>query len=155
MLFPDVSECEVQSPCQHLCYNLIGSFLCQCNQGYELAQDAVSCQGENAHTRSHVHIPSGRLLSICTYASISRADIDECSFSSYMCQYQCVNTPGSYSCECPEGYQLQGNRLCQGTAPILVLFLPLVQLPLLVLLQHHCLTAPSGPSLQPLSTLKN
>ncbi|XP_070772069.1 EGF-containing fibulin-like extracellular matrix protein 1 isoform X2 [Enoplosus armatus] len=80
----DVNECDVQSPCQHHCYNLIGSFLCQCDQGYELAQDAVSCQ-----------------------------DIDECSFSSYMCQYQCINSPGSYSCECPEGYQLQGNRLCQ------------------------------------------
>lgn len=46
-------------------------------------------------------------------------DIDECSFSSYMCQYKCVNSPGSYSCECPEGYQLQGNRLCQGTAVLL------------------------------------
>ncbi|XP_068615840.1 EGF-containing fibulin-like extracellular matrix protein 1 [Brachionichthys hirsutus] len=80
----DVNECDVQSPCQHHCYNLIGSFLCQCEQGYELAQDLVSCQ-----------------------------DIDECSFSSYMCQYQCINSPGSYSCECPEGYQLQGNRLCQ------------------------------------------
>ncbi|XP_034040591.1 EGF-containing fibulin-like extracellular matrix protein 1 isoform X3 [Thalassophryne amazonica] len=80
----DVNECESQNPCQHHCYNLIGSFLCQCDQGYELAQDSVSCQ-----------------------------DIDECSFSSYMCQYQCVNSPGSYSCECPEGYQLQGNRLCQ------------------------------------------
>lgn len=80
----DVNECDVQSPCQHHCYNLIGSFLCQCEQGYELAHDSVSCQ-----------------------------DIDECSFSSYMCQFQCINTPGSYSCECPEGYQLQGNRLCQ------------------------------------------
>ncbi|XP_068184183.1 EGF-containing fibulin-like extracellular matrix protein 1 isoform X3 [Antennarius striatus] len=80
----DVNECDVQSPCQHHCYNLIGSFLCQCEQGYELAQDLVSCQ-----------------------------DIDECGFSSYMCQYQCINSPGSYSCECPEGYQLQGNRLCQ------------------------------------------
>ncbi|XP_008284672.1 EGF-containing fibulin-like extracellular matrix protein 2 isoform X3 [Stegastes partitus] len=80
----DVNECDVQSPCQHHCYNLIGSFLCQCDHGYELAQDMVSCQ-----------------------------DIDECSLSSYMCQYQCVNSPGSYSCECPQGYQLQGNRLCQ------------------------------------------
>ncbi|XP_053731644.1 EGF-containing fibulin-like extracellular matrix protein 1 isoform X3 [Synchiropus splendidus] len=80
----DVDECETQSPCQHHCYNLIGSFLCQCDQGYEPAPDVVTCQ-----------------------------DVDECSYSSYMCQYQCVNTPGSYSCECPEGYQLQGSRLCQ------------------------------------------
>ncbi|XP_077470256.1 EGF-containing fibulin-like extracellular matrix protein 1 [Stigmatopora argus] len=80
----DINECETQSPCQHHCYNLVGSFLCRCEPGHELASDLVSCQ-----------------------------DIDECSYSSYMCQYQCVNNPGSYSCECPEGYQLQGNRLCQ------------------------------------------
>ncbi|KAM4599772.1 EGF-containing fibulin-like extracellular matrix protein 1 isoform 2-T2 [Fundulus diaphanus] len=80
----DVNECDVENPCQHQCYNLMGSFLCQCNNGFELAADKVSCQ-----------------------------DIDECSLSSYMCQFQCVNNPGSYSCECPQGYQLQGNRLCQ------------------------------------------
>ncbi|XP_069036014.1 EGF-containing fibulin-like extracellular matrix protein 1 isoform X5 [Lepisosteus oculatus] len=80
----DVNECEVSNPCQHQCYNMIGSYMCQCDQGYELARDSASCQ-----------------------------DIDECSFSSYMCQYQCVNTPGGYSCSCPEGYQLQGTRMCQ------------------------------------------
>ena len=42
---PDVNECDVQSPCQHHCYNLIGSFLCQCDQGFELAADLVSCEG--------------------------------------------------------------------------------------------------------------
>ena len=41
-------------------------------------------------------------------------DIDECSYSSYLCQYQCVNEPGKFSCVCPEGYQLLGTRLCQG-----------------------------------------
>lgn len=56
---------------------------------------------------------------MCVYVHIVCTDIDECSFSSYMCQYQCINSPGSYSCECPEGYQLQGNRLCQGTAVLL------------------------------------
>ncbi|MBN3286756.1 FBLN3 protein, partial [Polyodon spathula] len=80
----DVNECEVSNPCQHQCYNLLGSFLCQCDQGYKLNRDRVTCQ-----------------------------DIDECSFSNYMCQYQCVNEPGKYSCVCPDGYQLQGTRMCQ------------------------------------------
>ncbi|KAL4612842.1 EGF-containing fibulin-like extracellular matrix protein 1 [Arapaima gigas] len=80
----DINECDVGSPCQHQCYNILGSFICQCEQGYELGPDSVSCQ-----------------------------DIDECSFSSYMCQYQCVNQPGGYSCTCPEGYFLQGRRMCQ------------------------------------------
>ncbi|XP_076867639.1 EGF-containing fibulin-like extracellular matrix protein 1 isoform X3 [Brachyhypopomus gauderio] len=80
----DVNECQVSQPCQHQCYNLMGSFICQCNQGFELAPDSVSC-----------------------------LDIDECAFSSYMCQYTCVNSPGEYSCTCPEGYQLHGTRMCQ------------------------------------------
>lgn len=41
-------------------------------------------------------------------------DIDECSFSSYLCQYQCVNERGKFSCVCPDGYQLLSSRLCQG-----------------------------------------
>ncbi|XP_062304231.1 EGF-containing fibulin-like extracellular matrix protein 1 [Osmerus eperlanus] len=80
----DVNECEDSNPCQHQCYNIMGSFICQCEQGYELVSDQVSCQ-----------------------------DIDECAFSSYMCQWQCVNQPGGYVCACPEGYQLQGTRVCQ------------------------------------------
>ncbi|XP_016301083.1 EGF-containing fibulin-like extracellular matrix protein 1 [Sinocyclocheilus anshuiensis] len=80
----DVNECLTASPCQHQCYNLIGSFICQCEVGYELASDSVSCQ-----------------------------DINECEFSNYICQFQCVNQPGGYQCVCPDGYQLQGTRMCQ------------------------------------------
>uniref|UniRef100_A0A8C1DVQ6 Si:ch73-173h19.3 n=1 Tax=Cyprinus carpio carpio TaxID=630221 RepID=A0A8C1DVQ6_CYPCA len=40
-------------------------------------------------------------------------DINECEFSNYMCQFQCVNQPGGYQCVCPDGYQLQGTRMCQ------------------------------------------
>ncbi|KAG7999684.1 EGF-containing fibulin-like extracellular matrix protein 1 [Nibea albiflora] len=80
----DVNECAPSSPCQHLCYNVPGSYMCQCEQGYELSADQLSCH-----------------------------DADECLLSSYMCQWQCVNQPGSYSCVCPEGYQLQGTRMCQ------------------------------------------
>ncbi|XP_071772190.1 EGF-containing fibulin-like extracellular matrix protein 1 [Centroberyx gerrardi] len=80
----DVNECESSNPCQHQCYNILGSFICQCEQGYQLASDQLSCQ-----------------------------DVDECSFSNYMCQWQCVNQPGGYACVCPDGYQLQGTRMCQ------------------------------------------
>ncbi|XP_038570652.1 EGF-containing fibulin-like extracellular matrix protein 1 [Micropterus salmoides] len=40
-------------------------------------------------------------------------DLDECLQSSYICQWRCVNQPGSYSCVCPEGYQVQGTHMCQ------------------------------------------
>ncbi|XP_056135900.1 EGF-containing fibulin-like extracellular matrix protein 2 isoform X2 [Lampris incognitus] len=80
----DVNECESSNPCQQHCYNVMGSFICQCDAGYQLASDQLSCQ-----------------------------DINECSFPSYMCQWQCVNQLGGYTCVCPEGYQLQGTRMCK------------------------------------------
>lgn len=58
------------------------------------------------------HIPT-----LITHLSLS-TDVDECSYSSYLCQFQCVNEPGRFSCVCPPGYQLLGSRLCQGKASI-------------------------------------
>lgn len=41
--------------------------------------------------------------------------MDECSFSEFLCQHECVNQPGSYFCSCPPGYVLlEDNRSCQG-----------------------------------------
>jgi len=43
-------------------------------------------------------------------------DIDECiSSSTNMCQQNCVNIPGSYSCQCRAGYRLNTDGLsCSG-----------------------------------------
>lgn len=49
----DVNECDGESLCQHHCYNLIGSFLCQCDHGFELAADKVSCEGGQAQKPTH------------------------------------------------------------------------------------------------------
>uniref|UniRef100_A0A671S879 EGF-containing fibulin-like extracellular matrix protein 1 n=1 Tax=Sinocyclocheilus anshuiensis TaxID=1608454 RepID=A0A671S879_9TELE len=82
-----VNECLTASPCQHQCYNLIGSFICQCEVGYELASDSVSCQ-----------------------------DINECEFSNYICQFQCVNQPGGYQCvyinECETAHNCREDEMC-------------------------------------------
>ena len=34
-------------------------------------------------------------------------DINECLDNNGMCSHTCVNTPGSYHCECPTDYILQ------------------------------------------------
>lgn len=50
-----------------------------------------------------------------TKLRFTTADMDECSFSEFLCQHECVNGPGSYYCTCPSGYNLlDDSRSCQG-----------------------------------------
>uniref|UniRef100_A0A3P8RGF2 EGF-like domain-containing protein n=1 Tax=Astatotilapia calliptera TaxID=8154 RepID=A0A3P8RGF2_ASTCA len=81
---PDVDECA-DEPCSHGCLNTYGSYMCNCDEGFELASDGTTC-----------------------------IDLDECSFSEFLCQYRCVNIPGSYSCICPPGYYIyEDGRSCE------------------------------------------
>ena len=42
-------------------------------------------------------------------------DVNECLDNKGNCSDNCINTPGSYHCECPTGYILQPNkRDCEG-----------------------------------------
>lgn len=34
------------APCSQRCYNTYGTFLCRCDQGYELGSDGFACNGE-------------------------------------------------------------------------------------------------------------
>lgn len=43
-------------------------------------------------------------------APIIPTDIDECSTENGGCQHECVNTFGSYSCQCRSGFMLHDNR---------------------------------------------
>ncbi|XP_018574078.1 fibrillin-2-like [Anoplophora glabripennis] len=84
----DINECA-QNPniCQNgACENLIGTYRCICNPGFE-ADDT---------------------LKICT-------DINECEVEELVCSGgQCRNTPGSFQCICPTGTQLNArNFVCE------------------------------------------
>lgn len=41
----DVNECEANI-CEQLCNNFDGGYSCDCNAGYNLAQDGSSCSGK-------------------------------------------------------------------------------------------------------------
>lgn len=46
------------------------------------------------------------------------ADVDECLVHNGGCQHRCVNTPGSYLCECKPGFRLHADgRTCLGKCP--------------------------------------
>jgi len=43
------------------------------------------------------------------------ADINECRIGNHTCDQKCVNTNGSYSCDCSKGYTLwRDKRTCKG-----------------------------------------
>ena len=52
-------------------------------------------------------------------SSIRSLETDECSFNNGGCEEICVNTAGSYYCDCPPGFKLAGpgNTSCIGKVP--------------------------------------
>ena len=51
------------------------------------------------------------------------ADINECESDKGGCEHTCVNTPGSFSCQCNAGYNLAGNKKsCTGKDMIVLCF---------------------------------
>ena len=46
--------------------------------------------------------------------SVSHPDIDECASNTSQCEHLCINTEGSYRCDCTDGYQIVGTTQCEG-----------------------------------------
>ncbi|KAM9316797.1 thrombomodulin-like [Gastrophryne carolinensis] len=95
----DIDECAIQpNICdEHLCENTKGGFICDCNPGYE----KVDTDCNNAKE--------------CNQCQ----DIDECN--QYVCEQQCVNSQGNYSCSCFDGFVINEKdpkkckRVCNST----------------------------------------
>ncbi|CAB3401851.1 unnamed protein product [Caenorhabditis bovis] len=129
----DVNECE-KHPCHpHAdCTNLPGSFQCKCHSGFE--GDGVKCTnplerscedvqkfcGRVEHVSClSVRVYNGSLTSVCECepgyrfdkSSNECVDIDECHENRHNCDPAstvCVNTEGSFKCDCAEGYEGEG-----------------------------------------------
>ena len=53
------------------------------------------------------------------------ADVDECAIGRDLCDQVCINTVGSYSCACNDGYELAANkRKCRGQLQYMYYLLP-------------------------------
>lgn len=79
------------APCEQQCTDNFGRVLCTCYPGYRYDRER--------HRR--------REKPYCL-------DVDECATSNAtLCAHTCVNTPGSFRCECRAGYvQEDGGRTC-------------------------------------------
>ncbi|XP_059158121.1 uncharacterized protein LOC131942326 [Physella acuta] len=121
----DIDECATLKPCNGSCVNTPGSYNCSCPVGSKLQNDKKTCQecdayhwGENCATECNCS-PRGTSRCDPTQGCQCKAgwagtwcqdDIDECSSLVPPCpETSCVNTFGSFYCQCKQGYSFENN----------------------------------------------
>ncbi|KAM6165457.1 hemicentin-1 [Erethizon dorsatum] len=117
----DINECQESSPCHQRCFNVIGSFHCGCEPGYQLkgrkCMDVNECRQNVCRPDQHCKNTRGgyKCIDLCPNGMTKAengtcTDIDECKDGTHQCRYNqiCENTRGSYRCVCPRGYRSQG-----------------------------------------------
>ena len=103
-ILSDIDECT-EDPCVHNCTNTDGSFICSCNNGYELDDNGRSCNG------MYIML----IIINCLLLYILCIDIDECLSGPCPPNLMCNNLDGNYSCDCPYGTKKNGTDcICKG-----------------------------------------
>uniref|UniRef100_A0A8C0UNZ1 Fibrillin 1 n=1 Tax=Cyanistes caeruleus TaxID=156563 RepID=A0A8C0UNZ1_CYACU len=95
------------------CYNTLGNYTCICPLEYMQVNGGHNCMGifllhrQTRQCKSEAGVASD----VCT---LGVSDIDECSNGDNLCQRNadCINSPGSYRCECAAGFKLSPNGAC-------------------------------------------
>lgn len=120
----DVRECDnpLLNDCDLAngrCIELIGSYRCECSDGYQL--DAVTKKCVAAQSTCNcgsygICLRNNSCWCRTGYTDVGGrcVDINECSALQQPCHRlaDCTNTPGSFSCKCPLNYDGDGYNFC-------------------------------------------
>ncbi|XP_066537470.1 CD248 molecule, endosialin a [Hoplias malabaricus] len=117
---PETSLCgQSNGGCLHRCIDNGDHYYCDCNEGFHIAEDGMTCvQIDPCHDSPceveclvvmdsyRCACPEGFMLAPDEQMCV---DVDECLQSP--CEQACLNSRGSFECLCREGYQsdLEGN----------------------------------------------
>ena len=96
----DLDECVLNThDCDHICTNNDGSFDCSCRQGYKLA-DLVSGSNQRKGCQERNDCDQQK----------DCVNINECTEGTHDCVLVaiCIDTDGSFECECPDGFDGDG-----------------------------------------------
>ncbi|KAL3857455.1 hypothetical protein ACJMK2_012125 [Sinanodonta woodiana] len=123
----DDDECT-QNACQQTCHNTDGSYQCSCYAGYKLDSDKKTCKpcdiltfGENCNQTcqcgqgvERCDTVKGCVCKAGWTGSTCEADVNECNEPNVCANALkvCVNTNGSYECNCVSGYIKDENGTC-------------------------------------------
>ncbi|XP_055340005.1 protein kinase C-binding protein NELL2-like [Paramacrobiotus metropolitanus] len=113
----DINECQNGSNLcagHAKCMNSEGSYSCQCLPGYE--GDGFTCTPicePVCQNGGHCFAPNTCACQGGFFGPECQVDVDECAFNISSCKANsvCVNTPGSYFCECMDGYKAENPYL--------------------------------------------
>ncbi|XP_016370412.1 CD248 molecule, endosialin a [Sinocyclocheilus rhinocerous] len=119
---PKTSWCDKDNGgCHHFCVEDDSHYYCDCNDGYLLAEDGVSCFPSDPCNGAPCEFeclrvmdgyrcacPDGYMLAPDERGCI---DVDECLQSP--CEHICVNAPGTFECRCRDGYRQDEEGACE------------------------------------------
>uniref|UniRef100_A0A8D1TIW8 Fibrillin 3 n=1 Tax=Sus scrofa TaxID=9823 RepID=A0A8D1TIW8_PIG len=123
MTCEDIDECSLNPLlCAFRCHNTEGSYMCTCPTGYTLREDGAMCRDvdECADGQQDCHARGmlcknliGTFACVCPPGTRPQlgsgegcTDDDECRAQPSLCANgRCINTQGSFQCDCDEGFQ--------------------------------------------------